>query len=158
MKRVTLLVVLLFLLVLFPAPSDDLENLLQLIQENAFKINISARVIEDNAVSVWNMEVSRLTIAGKTVNVKLTDENIIVIAHITPYVEDSETITLIAQGQVYLTNPESRKVQYMSTVKSLPVSLGERVIFYPLGYSEEKRNNQFVIELEIQVLPYQVEN
>jgi hypothetical protein len=157
-KRVTLLAVLLFLLVLVPGSADDLENLLKLIQENAFKINITARVIEDNTISVWNMEVSRLTIAGKTVNVKLTDENIIVIAHITPYVDDSDSITLIAQGQVYLTNPDSKNVQYMSTVKSLPVSLGERVLFYPLGYSNEKKNNQFVIELEIQVLPYQAAN
>lgn len=158
MKRVILLAVLLFLIGLYPTASDDLENLLKLIQENAFKINIHARVFEDDTVSIWNMEVSRLTIAGKTVNVKLTDEDIIVIAHITPYVDESDTITLIAQGQVYLTNPGSEGVQYMSTVKSLPVALGERVFFYPLGYSGEKTTNQFVIELEIQVLPYQVES
>ena len=158
MKRVTLLTGLLFFLFLLPVHSDELEDLLQLIQKNAFKININARVIEDDTVSVWNMEVSRLTIAGKTVNVKLTDENIIVIAHITPYVDKADSITLIAQGQVYLSNPESKNVQYMSTVKSLPVSLGEKVLFYPLGYSKGKKSDQFVIELEIQVLPYQAEN
>jgi hypothetical protein len=157
-KRVLLFISILFSLILSPASSEDIEDLLRLVQENAFKININARVIENNSVSVWNMEVSRLTISGKTVNVKLTDDDIIVIAHITPYVENDETITLVAQGQVYLANPDSKNVQYMSTVKSLPVSLGERVMFYPLGYSVDEPVNKFIIELEIQVLPYQAEN
>ena len=139
----------------FPLSGDeDLQELLDLIQDNAFKINIHARVIENSQVSVWNMEVSRLTISGKTVNVKLTADNIIVIAHITPYIEADEQITLIAQGQVYLSKPGEKNVQYMSTVKSLPVSLGDSVLFYPLGISEKEKKGQFTIELEIQVLPY----
>jgi len=133
---------------------EDLQDLLELVHENAFRINISASVKEHNSISVWNMEVSRLTISGKTVNVKLTSDTIIVIAHITPYVENDESLILIAQGQVYLSNPVEESVQYVSTVKSLPVSLGESVLFYPLGISEEKNHESFTIELEIQVLPY----
>ncbi len=135
---------------------EDIDEILQLVQENAFRIVITARVIANNKVSVWNMKVSRLTISGKTVNVKLTDENIIVIAYITPYLEEDHSITLMAQGQVYLSNSKKGGVQYVSSVKSLPIELGETVLFYPLGVADDKdkETDHFIIELEIQVLPY----
>ena len=158
MKRFLTALTLLIISVIPLTAQEDINDILKLVQENAFRIIITARVIANNEVSVWNMEVSRLTISGKTVNVKLTDENIIVIAYITPYLEEDDSITLMAQGHVYLSNSKKGGVQYVSSVKSLPIELGETVLFYPLGIPEDKNKNKendhFIIELEIQVLPY----
>lgn len=158
MKRFLTALNLLIISVIPLTAQEDIDDILKLVQENAFKIIITARVIANNEVSVWNMEVSRLTISGKTVNVKLTDENIIVIAYITPYLEEDGSITLMAQGHVYLSNSKKKGVQYVSSVKSLPIELGETVLFYPLGVPEDNNknneNDHFIIELEIQVLPY----
>ncbi|MEW5817532.1 MAG: hypothetical protein AB1798_19305, partial [Spirochaetota bacterium] len=82
-------------------------------------------------------------------------ENILVYANITPYSEDDDTIMLVAQGQVWISSKDNNSVKYLSTMKSLPVTPGEKILFLPLGVSKEAKDQPFTIELEIQVTPYQ---
>jgi len=137
--------------------SQNLNDIFKKLEESAFKVNIIARVKEGEDVSVWNMEVSKFTISGKTVNVRLVGDNIVVQANITPYNKGKNKIFLVAQGQVWLSSPDQEGIKYLSTLQSLPVTPGEKVIFYPLGVSREPAKTPFTIEIEIQVVPYNYE-
>lgn len=150
-------IVLIFILsvgFLLSSHAEDIDDLLRLLEQNVYKVHIKARVIDQGDVSIWNMDISKITISGKTVNVKLNGDNVVVYANITPYKEDEDSLLLVAQGQVWIKQKDSNEVTYSSTIKSLPVTAGEKVLFYPLGVSSSEDPNFFIIELEIQVLPY----
>jgi hypothetical protein len=153
MRKIILILILCLGLCLH-AFAEDVDDLLRLLEQNIYDVHIKARVVDQGNVSVWNMDISKLTISGKTVNVKLNGNNIVVYANITPYKEDNDSILLVAQGQVWIKSKESNEVTYSSTIKSMPITTGEKVLFYPLGVTSSDDPNFFIIELEIQVLPY----
>jgi hypothetical protein len=134
--------------------SEDIEKVLRMLEEKALKVHISARVIENGDVSVWNMDISKITISGKTVNVRLRGDDILVYANITPYTEGDNSILLVAQGQVWINSPDSQQVKYKSTIKSLPITVGEKVLFYPLGVADPNQMDIVTVELAIEVTPY----
>lgn len=123
--------------------------------EQTLNINIAARVSESGEKAIWNVESSELTIPGRSVSVKLVGSNIVIVAQFTPYVGENETLFLVAQGQVWISSPLEDKIKYLTTLKNIPVTLGEKVLFFPLGVKNVEREgkNLFNIELEIKVLP-----
>ena len=155
MRKVLLITTILLLLVSLPSLfAEDIEDIIRKLEDNALQVHITARVKQKNNVSVWHMDISKVTISGKTVNVKLKGDDILVYANITPYAKSKNSILLVAQGQVWITSPNSKNVEYTSTIKSLPITTGEKVLFYPLGVATPTDNNHYLIELEIQVTPY----
>ena len=62
---------------------------------------------------------------------------------------------LIAQGQVWLSEAPEHTTKYLTTIQSIPVTWGEKVLFFPLGvspgFAEQKT---FAIQLEVEILPY----
>ncbi|GAH77379.1 unnamed protein product, partial [marine sediment metagenome] len=73
----------------------------------------------------------------------------------TPYQEEDGKLLLVAQGQVWLMEAPEKETRYISSFKSIPISLGEKVLFFPLGFSREiTRKESFTIQLEIEVLAY----
>lgn len=153
MKKRFIILLILFLFVGFSAGADEISELLELLEDNVFSVNVVGRIYDSGEVSSWNMQVTKYTISGRKVSVRLKGKKIKVIADITPYV-DEEGILLLAQGQVWVTSPGAETVHYSSTMKSLPVQFGDKVYFYPLGINSDKDKKMFILELEIQVLPY----
>jgi len=153
MKKRFIILLILFLFVGFSAGADEISELLELLEDNVFSVNVVGRIYDSGEVSSWNMQVTKYTISGRKVSVRLKGKKIKVIADITPYV-DEEGILLLAQGQVWVTSPGAETVHYSSTMKSLPVQFGDKVYFYPLGINSDKNKKMFILELEIQVLPY----
>ncbi len=148
------LITVLFLFCLLPVLSaDEISELLELMKENVYSVHIVGRMYQGGEVSTWTMEVSKYTISGRKVTVKLQGESLQIIAEITPYV-DKEGVLLLAQGQVWATSGGQKKVHYTSTMKSLPVQFGDKVYFYPLGVNRDPTNKMFILELEFQVFPY----
>jgi hypothetical protein len=90
----------------------------------------------------------------------LDGSNVIVVARFTPYKESDDTILLVAQGETWVTEQDDENAHYQTSFKSLPVSLGEPVVFFPLGTNEVNmdvdaaRYGTFNIELEVQIVPY----
>jgi hypothetical protein len=119
-------------------------------------INIAARVSEAGEKAIWTVESSELTIPGRSVNVKLVGKNILVVASFTPYLKESGEIILVAQGQVWISSPVADEIKYLTTLKNIPITLGEKVLFFPLGVRnlEQEGKNLYNIELEIRVLPF----
>jgi len=165
MKRARSIAGILLLAITASAGAIEIDDILQAVLDQALTVRIVARVTEDGRETVHNYELTQVTISGRAVRLRLEGGNLTIVAEFTPYETEDRSILLIAEGQIWLTTPGNEVVQYRTSLKSIPLELGERVFFYPLGRSaldidlddangsgtEEGRLN---IELEVQVEPY----
>ncbi|MBA7521000.1 hypothetical protein ES705_13100 [subsurface metagenome] len=152
-KRISVLILLVTAVFRGNAQEIELEEALRPILDKALQLNIIARVLPPGAEEEWNMQSSKLTIPGKSIAVKLLGENIRIFVVLTPYWQENGKLLLVAQGEVLLSEMAESEVKYLSTVKSIPISLGEKVLFFPLGVSKRFRKS-FNIQLEIEILSY----
>lgn len=161
--RSRLLVALLGLAALGPglwAQGTDLQHLfedesLQSLIDKALQLNITAKVLPPGHEPGWNSASRKVTIPGRSVAVRLVGDNIRVEAVFTPYQEESGSILLLAQGQVWFSDLDGERTRYLTTFQSIPVSWGEKVLFFPLGVSPKLGDQKtFSIRLEVEVLPY----
>lgn len=129
----------------------DINDALKYLENNILNIEIITRIVDEQGVTIWDAEMSRITISGKSVKVKLQGVNILVITDITPYIQDDSTILLVSQGEIWIGSTNSEEMNHYSTIKSLPVSLGESALFFPLGVIKAMDTKIYNIELEIQV-------
>jgi len=140
--------------------NDDLENALELLQDEALSVHITARITQDGSETLWDMDLSRVTISGRAVTVRLDGSNVVVVARFTPYQETENSILLVAQGETWVTAEGQENTSYRTSFKSLPVRLGESVVFFPLGTNEvnmdvdAEQYGSFNIELEVQIVRY----
>ena len=136
---------------------EEQENLEALVGE-VLRVNIVARVLPEGD-DFLHVSSSKLTIPGRPVVVGFRGENIVINAHLTPYLQylqENGKLLLVAQGQVWFTESSTDSaVRYLSSLKSIPVTLGEKVVFFPLGIPDEmSSSDSFNIVLEIEILPF----
>jgi len=123
--------------------------------DQALQLNITARVLPPGQNTVWNSESRKVTLPGRSVAVRLVGQNIRIDVVFTPYQEEGGTVLLVAQGQVWLSEAPEHKTRYLTTIQSIPVGWGEKVLFFPLGLSSELDEQQtFAIQLEVEIRPY----
>ena len=108
----------------------DLKDALTELLSNALQVTISARVLPSDEKPVWNVDTTKLTIPGRSVKVRLDGDNVRIYLICTPYVQDDGDVLLLAQGQVWLSEPTDRESKYYSTFYSIPVALGKKVLFF----------------------------
>ena len=140
-------------------PKDAMQELLS----KALTVTVSARILPPDApdaqveTPVWNAESTKLTIPGRSIKVRLDGDNVRIYLICTPYLQDNGEVLLLAQGQVWFTEPRDNENRYVSTFYSIPVSYGEKVLFFPLGVSnpDETQKQHFNIEVEIKIVPYE---
>jgi hypothetical protein len=153
---------LLFLISAATAATVELEDVLQALLEQALTVKITARVTQNGEETVQSYDLTRVTIAGRAVRLRLEGGNLTIIAEFTPF-EDDEGILLVAEGRILLRTEESEEVQYVTSLRSMPLSLGESVVFYPLGRStfdmdlESEQSDDLNVELEVEVRSYEGE-
>jgi hypothetical protein len=139
------------------AQADELslEESLRALFDQALQINIVARMIPDGQAPSVLVERSKLTIPGKPVAVRFEGTNLRVQANLTPYLLADGKLMLVAQGEVWLSEPSANDaVQYLSSIRSLPIEVGEKIFFYPLGIPKPVQGtNSFNLALEIQIVP-----
>lgn len=142
------------------AQGSDLEGLfkdqsLQSLIDKALQLNITAKVLPPGHQPVWNSASKKVTIPGRSVAVRLVGENIRVEAVFTPYQEENGNMLLLAQGQVWFSEVQGEKTRYLTTFQSIPVSWGEKILFFPLGVASGLGDQKtFTIRLEVEILPY----
>ncbi len=140
----------------------ELDDILQALLDQALTLRITARVVEGDRETIQSYELTRVTISGRAVRLRLEGGNITVIAEFTPYEEDGG-ILLVAEGQILLRTADEEEVQYVTSLRSVPLAIGERAVFYPLGMStfdmdlESDQSGALNIELEVEVAPYEAE-
>jgi len=156
-QTATLLLLFLSLLRITGQEGQSRETLKALMDE-ALRINIVVRILPSDDASNFNVEKSRLTIPGRPVALQFIGDNVIINAILTPYLKQDGKLILVAQGQVWFSEPKADKpVRYLSSFKSLPISLGEKILFFPLGVPQDlTQGNVFSIALEIEIV--QVKN
>ena len=130
---------------------EDLEYLI----DEALQLEITATVLPPDEQPVWNSQSKKLTIPGRSVAVRLVGDNIRIDVVFTPYQEESGHLLLVAQGQVWFSEAADARTTYLTTIQSVPVSWGEKVLFFPLGFSNEfAEAATFNIQLEVEIYPY----
>jgi len=165
MKRARSIAGILLLAVTASAGAIDIDDILEAVLDQAFTVSIVARVTENGRETVHSYELTQVTISGRAVRLRLEGGNLTIIAEFTPYEAEDQSILLIAEGQIWLTTPENEIIEYRTSLKSIPLELGETVLFYPLGRSaldldledvngSGSEEDQLNIELEVQVEPY----
>ena len=144
------------------ATAVELDDILQALLDQALTLRITARVVEGEQETIQSYELTRVTISGRAVRLRLEGGNITVIAEFTPYEEDGG-ILLVAEGQILLRTADEEEVQYVTSLRSVPLAIGERAVFYPLGKStfdmdlESDQSGALNLELEVEIVPYEAE-
>jgi hypothetical protein len=127
---------------------DDTQELL----DKALLININAKIMTENGRAAWSFQFSRFTIPGTPVGIELNGNNINLKFVFTPYQEEKEVqLLLLAQSQIWLNEAGSGTGKYLTSLKSIPVKLGEKIEYYPLGVGDSSSYN---IQLDIEVVSY----
>jgi hypothetical protein len=129
----------------------SLEELVPALKEQAVKMAIIARIVEQNQVEVWNSVNSRITIPGRPVGMKLVGNNIVVAIQFTPYRQRNGRNILVAQGQIWIDVP-NQGIRYQTTMETIPLEYGEQIYFFPLGSG--KNSNEPRIEIQVEINPY----
>jgi hypothetical protein len=142
------------------ATETDPKEALQELLSKALTVTVSARILppdQQEETPIWNAESTKLTLPGRSIKVRLDGDNVRIYLICTPYLQDNGEVLLLAQGQVWFTEPQDNENRYVSTFYSIPVSYGEKVLFFPLGVSnaDEPEKKHFNIELEIKIVPYE---
>ena len=136
----------------------NLSEAIKALLDEALEIKIAARVYLPNQEPMICIENSTLTtIPGRSVAIKVQGGNLIINAVLTPYRTEDTNLILVAQGQVWLTDSSiANAVQYLSSFESIPINLGETILFFPLGLSEGIKNSEYLnIELAIQIVQFE---
>lgn len=121
------------------------------LKDKALTVSIKAFVVQGGASPVWQSESTRFTMPGTPVSVKLVGANVIILVQVTPYEGSVKgALVLVTQGQVWVKRP-SGELSYRTSVDTVSVHYGEKVIFFPLG---RKDSGETPMRLEIFVDRY----
>ena len=74
----------------------------------------------------------KYTIPGTAVSVKMVGSEVAIVITVTPYKKKEGGLLLVAQGQVWYKDGDTG-LRYRTTIDTLSVAYGERVLFYPFG-------------------------
>ncbi len=157
MRQIFILSLLLLSIPRITGQEGETREMLKTLMDEVLRINIVARILPSDERWDFNVEESRLTIPGRPVVVQFVGDNIIINAILTPYLKEDGRIILVAQGQVWITEPQAEKsVRYSSSFESLPISFGEKIFFFPLGVPQDAtQSDVFSIALEIEIVPFE---
>jgi len=114
-------------------------------------LNINARVLNQEQEVIWNETNEKIAIPGSPVGIQMVGTNIVVVVQFTPFLRPRNGSVLVAQGQIWLSDPERNGVNYYTSIQTIPMEFGEPIYFFPLGESQKINPT---IEIIITVNPY----
>lgn len=112
--------------------SGSLASIPAALIGEALTVSILASVSRPSEAPTWEARDIKYTIPGTSVSVKMIGKETAIVITITPYKDKKGGLLLVVQGQVWYKDGEAG-VGYRTTVDTLTVSFGERVLFYPFG-------------------------
>jgi hypothetical protein len=116
------------------------------MRDRAVVLDISARLVEQDKVEVWNETHQRITIPGRPVGLKLVGSNIVVAVQFIPYLHRSSQNMLVAQGQIWVDIPD-QGIRYQTTMQTIPFEFEEPIYFFPLGESADEASIEIMLTL-----------
>ena len=143
------------LLKLFADDPEPDQNTLKTFK-NVLKMEIEVNLIQGAEKVAWNSKGFKYTIPGRAVIVKIEGNNMRMYGSFTPYYDTKGSLILLAQGQIFILSASGKGFNYFSYFKTIPAVLGERLVFFPLGYVEHNPEGTAAnIELDIQILSFE---
>ena len=137
-------------------PQSMIESALRSVRDDQLEIKVGLSLTQTEPFTNWNTQQSELTIPGRAVNVEVNGSNLRIRAVFTPYLGEDGELELVAQGQVWLDDGPEAPTRYVATYRSVPLSLGEKLLFFPLGVAEGVAD-EVTLKLEVEIVRYQPE-
>ncbi|MCL1928829.1 MAG: hypothetical protein FWG07_08580 [Treponema sp.] len=119
-------------------------------QEQRLVLHITSSVGSSTQDS-WNTFTSKVTIPGRGVEIKLVNDNLTITVQFTPHFRQDK-YTLIAQSEILINIPE-KGMSYKTDTRSLPIELGDSIV-YLLPLSSENAPDNPRIELYLTMYRY----
>lgn len=98
----------------------------------ALAISIGASLARPDEAPSWQARDVKYTVPGTSVSIKLIGSDVAIVITVTPYDRRDGDLLLVAQGQVWYKDGDVG-LRYRTTVETLSVAYGERILFYPFG-------------------------
>lgn len=117
------------------------------LKGKALTVSINAYVLQGGSTVAWQQQGLRYTVPGTPVAFRLVGSNVVIAIQVTPYENEKGGAILVTQGQVWVKG-EGGEISYRTTLESVLVRYGEKVLFFPLGRSPDGRAPIF-IELSV---------
>ena len=134
-------------------PDDKNKN------ERNYLLNFCLRIFDHENRPLVNSSWTRITMSGQPVVVNLKANNLNIAVLFIPYFLNEKSVMLLCQSKVLLKNVNYSGGRYYSTVNSIPLKVGEKALFFPLGLLQnEKVENISSCVLEIEVLHHDKTN
>ena len=137
-------------------PQSIIESALRSVRDDQLEIKVGLSLTQAEPFTKWNTQQSELTIPGRAVNVEVNGSNLRIRAVFTPYLGEDGELELVAQGQVWLDDGPEAPTRYVATYRSVPLSLGEKLLFFPLGVAEGVAD-EVTLKLEVEIVRYEPE-
>ena len=137
-------------------PQSMIESALRSVRDDQLEIKVGLSLTQTEPFTNWNTQQSELTIPGRAVNVEVNGSNLRIRAVFTPYLGEDGELELVAQGQVWLDDGPEAPTRYVATYRSVPLSLGEKLLFFPLGVADGVAD-EVTLKLEVEIVRYQPE-
>jgi hypothetical protein len=132
------------------AEPGSLESIPLSIRGEALAVSVRAVVSHQDNQEPWQATERKYTVPGTPVSIKMMGSEVAVVVSLTPYRTKEGNLFMIAQGQVWFRDADGT-VRYRSTVDTVGVNFGEKLLFYPFGvYADGKAP----LRIELVVDPY----
>ena len=112
--------------------SGSLASIPSALIGEALTVTITASVASVAELPGWEAKDVKYTIPGTAVSVKMVGSEVAIVITVTPYKKKEGGLLLVAQGQVWYKDGDTG-LRYRTTIDTLSVAFGERVLFYPFG-------------------------
>lgn len=120
------------------------------IRSEALAVSVRAMVNHPDAKVPWQASERKYTVPGTPVSIKMMGSDVAVVISLTPYRTKDGSLFMIAQGQVWFREADGT-VRYRSTVDTLGINFGEKLLFYPFGVFADGKEP---LRIELVVDPY----
>ena len=136
----------------FPQEKEDPQNVL----DKALFISLEVKVVDSNSKAVMTLRTAKVAMSGAPFPVRFDGRSIRGKLLFTPYEEPDDRVLLVAQVQLWILESPATEWKYVTSLKSIPAALNEKIRFFPLGM-DDKANTVYDsanIELDIEVGRY----
>ncbi len=135
------------LLALVPAAAQDQQDVSN-PAEQAYLFTIVLKVLDRDAAVTSTRQAVMMTLPGKPMGIKLDGRTIQGTIAFTIYAEKGKPTVCLAQAQLLVKAEQNQEGQWVTILKSIPFTLGEKFEFYPLGKDSFSGDN-ILFELKI---------
>lgn len=137
------------------APALAGENInVESSDSQMFNMDIDLKIQDGTTAEVVSdHKAHHKVLSGRPVVLNINGGNFKAAVRFTLYNKNSDNMVLLAQSTIAFIKDGHR--QMMSTVKSIPITAGEKVLFFPLGVLNDGEKSGYNCMLEMEVSKYQ---